>query len=401
MKILYIHQYFRTPEEGGCLRSYHLAKGLVELGHEVSMITTHNLHKGNEKIAGIDVHYLKIPYGNEMGFVRRIWAFLRFVFQTKRLTRSLNRRYDLAYVMTTPLTTGLLALHVKKKYDLPFYFEVGDLWPEVPIKMGVIKNPILKRLLYRFEKRCYFESQKVIALSPAIRNHIEAHTPETKVHVVPNFSDIDFFEPDQKLQQFTEHNPLKIAYIGTFGTANHLSSLLKVAAACLEKNIPVSFTLMGNGADFSRISHSSKKLSNLKVLPFGNSAKVKAVLEAQDAVYVSFKNIEILNTGSPNKFFDGLAAGKLIVLNFGGWVRDLVDKHRCGFYHDPEDPLSFVRKIEVFIKQPDLLLQYQKNARAMAEQYYSKALQVQKLAKILSNEKHLSLNDSEVYILTA
>ena len=42
MKVLYIHQYFRTPDEGGAIRSYYLAKGMVDNGIEVELITSHN-----------------------------------------------------------------------------------------------------------------------------------------------------------------------------------------------------------------------------------------------------------------------------------------------------------------------------------------------------------------------
>jgi hypothetical protein len=33
---------------------------------------------------------------------------------------------------------------------------------------------------------------------------------------------------------------------------------------------------------------------------------------------------------SANKFFDGLAAGKPIFLNHGGWMQDLVLINKCG-----------------------------------------------------------------------
>ncbi|MEQ8470211.1 MAG: glycosyltransferase family 4 protein [Marinoscillum sp.] len=401
MKILYVHQYFRTPDEGGCLRSYHLAKGLVEAGHEVTMITAHNEHSGIKNISGIKVQYLKIPYGNHFGFVRRIFAYISFVQKSIKLITKLGGKFDLAYVMTTPLTTGWIALHVKERYNIPYYFEVGDLWPEAPIKMGAINNGLVKKWLYSFEKKCYFEAQRVVALSPAIRNYIEANSPETKVHVLTNFSDVSFFEFHRKIHSFSDTNPMKVGYIGTFGAANHLDYLVNVAKACLEVELPVHFTLMGEGAQYKTLKKLSLELPNLRVLPFGNSELVKEVLEAQDAVYVSFKNLEILNTGSPNKFFDGIAAGKLIILNFGGWLRSLVDKHDVGFYHDPNDPKEFVRKIKVFLADTKLLGRYQNNARNLAERYYDKDLQVQKMLKMLRNEKHLSVSDSEVYILTA
>ena len=401
MKILYVHQYFNTPTEGGCIRSYHLAKGLVDAGHEVTMITGHNHKSGLEIIDGINVHYLKIPYKNQFGFARRMWAFYQFVQRSKKAIKKLNQKFDLGYVMTTPLTTGFIALFIKSHLHIPYYFEVGDLWPEAPIKMGAVKNELLKKWLYQFERKCYTEAQKVIALSPAIRNYIEATCPQTKVHVVTNFADIDFFEKSRKLQKFNHQNPIKVGYFGTFGPANQLSSLIAAAKACEEHEIPVHFTLMGTGKEAALIQDLSSELSNVSILPFGSANEVKEVLEEQDAVYVSFKNLEILNTGSPNKFFDGLAAGKLIIINFGGWIRSIVDKHKCGFHHYPNEPMDFVRKIEAFIKEPALLDTYQKNSRDLAESYYSKDLQIKKLLKILENEKHLSVSDSEVYILTA
>ncbi|MEQ8239159.1 MAG: glycosyltransferase WbuB, partial [Cyclobacteriaceae bacterium] len=70
MKILYVHQYFLTPEEGGCTRSYYLAKGLVKHGHEVTMLTASNTRKGQQTIEGIDVRYLPVKYDNSFGFVK-------------------------------------------------------------------------------------------------------------------------------------------------------------------------------------------------------------------------------------------------------------------------------------------------------------------------------------------
>jgi glycosyltransferase involved in cell wall biosynthesis len=401
MKILYIHQYFKTPEEGGCTRSYHLAKGLVKQSHEVTMITAHNQLKGEKDVDGIKVLYFRIPYANHFGFIKRVYAYISFVRKTLAKAHKIAANYDLAYVMTTPLTTGIIALKLKSRHQLPFFFEVGDLWPDAPIKMGAINNRLLKNLLYKFENKCYQESEKVIALSPAIRNYIESSDIRSKVHVITNLSDNEFFESNIKMQSFGVHNPFKIGYFGTFGAANDLISLLRVARLAHSQNLPVHFTLMGDGAQFEMIKYSAASLKNMTILPFGNSHKVKEVLEYQDAVYISFKNIEILNTGSPNKLFDGLAAGKLITLNFGGWVRNLVERNECGFYHDPQYPEEYLMKLQEYMDDPAKLRIAQGVSRALAEKYYDKNLQVNKLIKILNNEQRLNVSDSEVYILTA
>ena len=85
MKIIYIHQYFKTPQEGGAIRSYYLAKGLVDDGFEVEMITAHNESTyRNVSIEGINVHYLPVPYDNGMGFVQRVLAYIKFIQKSKK-----------------------------------------------------------------------------------------------------------------------------------------------------------------------------------------------------------------------------------------------------------------------------------------------------------------------------
>ena len=77
MKILYIHQYFVTPEERGGTRSYWIAKELVKCGHEVVVITSRSSIKGYErkKIEGIDVLYLGNNYNNYMSKWQKVKSF--------------------------------------------------------------------------------------------------------------------------------------------------------------------------------------------------------------------------------------------------------------------------------------------------------------------------------------
>lgn len=400
MRILYIHQYFKTPEEGGSTRSYYLAKGLVEAGHEVTMITAHNGEKETKHIKGIEVHYLSVPYDNGYGFIQRLHAFYRFVQKAKKEAKKIGK-HELAYVMTTPLTTGFIATYLKRELDIPYYFEVGDLWPEAPIQMGVIKNKFLKKWLYSLERTFYFEAEKVIALSPAIRNYIEKVSPNTRVYVIPNMADCSFFEPEYSVGDYSETNEFQITYCGAIGKANHLEFYLEAAKICKEQQLPVHFNVIGYGSEMKRLRNATKRQNNVSFHPHSSKKCVKNLLAQSDAVYVSFKDVEVLGTGSPNKFFDSLAAGKLTIVNFGGWIKNIVEKNKCGFYHDPHCPASFVRKLNVFLHSPELLAKYQKNGRKLAELYYEKDIQVTKLLKILNNEYKFERNESEVYILTA
>ena len=71
MKIIYIHQYFCTPDEPGGTRSYWFAQELVKRGHHVVMITSTNAahpSAGRVEIDGIDVVYVKNEYSNYFFF---------------------------------------------------------------------------------------------------------------------------------------------------------------------------------------------------------------------------------------------------------------------------------------------------------------------------------------------
>jgi glycosyltransferase involved in cell wall biosynthesis len=82
--------------------------------------------------------------------------------------------------------------------------------------------------------------------------------------------------------------------------------------------------------------------------------------------------VKILETGSPNKYFDALAAGKLTVVNFGGWIKDEIEKVECGIYVDAKDADDFVKKIKPFVDNPSMLKTFQCAARKVAEEKYSR-----------------------------
>lgn len=406
-RILYIHQYFKTPQEGGAIRSYYLAKGLVEKGFEVEMLTSHNeaiYTKAN--IDGINVHYLPVRYKNEMGFIQRIWSFIKFVRLAKKYAKNIEN-VDKAYITSTPLTVGAIGLWLKRKRNIPYIFEVRDLWPTAPIELGAVKGAPLKKYLYNLEKKIYRESEKVVALSPGMRDWIKKVCPEKEVFMIPNMADCEFFKKelkDPKLVEFYHANtPFVITYLGSIGKSNHLEFLLDIAQESKKQHLNIDFKIVGHGSQLSQIKLNAylKKLSNVEFIGHQNKEGVRRILNVTDATYVSFADIPVLATNSPNKMFDSLASGKLTIVNSQGWTKELVEQYKCGFYADPNSPKEFIDKLKPFLSEKEKLEAYKNNAREIAEKLYSKRLQIEKIAKVLSNESQIKVNENEVYILTA
>lgn len=376
MRILYLHQYFRTPEEGGALRSYYLSQALLQAGHTVELITAWNGPAYKTLwVEGLKVHYLPIPYANKFGFLARLRAFLQFSYQSTKLAFSLPNP-DLCFTTSTPLTIGLPAWLLKKFRGVPYYFEVRDLWPEAPVQLGFIRNPVLKKLLFWAEKVLYRNATKIIALSPGMVAGVKKQEKRVPVHLIPNLADCIYYQPVFRQRQHPSE-PFHICYIGTLGKANRLAFLLEAAAALQRAGLEqVNFTLAGTGAEENALKEMAQKLQ-LKNVTFAGHltrSQVQQLLQRADATYTSFDQIPVLETNSPNKFFDGLAAGKLSIVNTRGWLQELVEENNCGFYADPLNPGDFVARLRPFIQDPALLKSYQQNARHLAESQFSRTL---------------------------
>ncbi|WP_194775478.1 glycosyltransferase family 4 protein [Pararhodonellum marinum] len=406
-RVIYIHQYFLTPEQGGAIRSYHLAKGMVEAGIEVEMITAHNSPDYDYRvIEGIKVHYLPVRYEHEFGFLKRSFAFLKFVRESKKLIKKIPRP-DLLYITSTPLTTGIIGLWAKRKFALPYIFEVRDLWPEAPIQVGVIRQAWVKKSLYRLEEKIYQHALKIVALSPGIKNHIKLKAHQTPVYLVPNFSDTNFFTPTGKSKALLDKFGLKpvftITYTGALGRVNALQDLLGLAKSSQKMGYSCQFVIMGKGALEKELKakSSNEGLDNVKFISFGNKQKVKEILSLSDMAYISFEHLPVLKTNSPNKFFDALAMGLPVLVNHKGWVYDLVSKNGVGLFADPAVPEKAIKSMQSFIQSPGQLQEMQKKARELAVHYFDKETAIMKTLHILDPASFKPGFKDEVYILIA
>ncbi len=380
MKVLVLHQYFKTPLTGGALRSYYLARALADNGITTVVITTHNASTiKKEIIEGIEVHYLPIPYDNRFGFFKRVSSFLKFIWSIVQEAGQFKDA-DVCYAISTPLTIGIAAIWIKLRYKIPYYFEVGDLWPDAPVQLGIIKNPVLKLVLYKLEKSIYKRADAIVALSEAIKQEIQQKGTEKKIHVIPNMADTDFYKPEPKRPdleaKFSVQNKFVVSYIGTLGLANGLEYVIDCAEASHQAKLPVHFLICGEGAELDKLKQivEQKVLTNLSFIPVQNREGVREVMNVTDAAFVSFKALPVLETGSPNKYFDALAAGKLIIVNVKGWMKEEIEQSQCGVYVGSNNAQEFVSKITPFINNPGQLKVYQTEARRLAETAYSRKM---------------------------
>ena len=391
LKILILHQHFKSPQSGGAIRSYYLAKALVERGHRAVVITTHNEKEyRHENLEGIEVHYLPVAYDNRFQFYARSWSFIKYLFGAIRLAGKF-KDFNYCYAISVPLTIGIAAMRIKSRYKIPFIFEVGDLWPDAPVQMGVINNFFLKQSLYSLERLIYKNAHALVALSPSIKDAIDKKVPGKNIYMVPNMADTSFYKLEAKHadleEKFDVTGKLVVSYIGALGVANGLDYFLECARASQKAELPVRFIICGDGAMSDHLKKISQQLqlNNLSILAFQNREGVREVMNVTDASFICYKPVAILETGSPNKYFDALAAGKLIIINFGGWIKNEIEESRCGFYLDPNRPTDFVIKINQVLTDKNKLQAFQIASRKLAERKYSREQLCKEFIAIFTN----------------
>ena len=391
MKVLILHQHFNTPAEGGALRSYYLAKALLEHGYQPVVITGRGKGSREEvNVEGIEVHYLPVAYDNSFGFWKRAISFLQYVWLSTQHAGSI-KDVKICYAISAPLTVGLAASCIKFLHKIPFIFEVGDLWPDAPIQMGFVRSYFLKSILYKVERFIYSDAQSIVALSEKIKSGIEKRTRNKVIHVIPNMADTEFYRPETKdpllQRKLNTDGKFVVSYIGAIGLANGLDFFLECARASQRAGQPVQFILCGDGAMLESLKRVAQQyqLSNFSIIPFQSREGVKEVMNVTDASFVCYKPLPILETGSPNKYFDALACGKLILINFGGWIKDEIEKEGCGCYINSRQPAEFVATVQTFIDSKQQLEQYQAASRRLAEAKYTRRMLSEKFAGLFAS----------------
>lgn len=393
MKVVYLHQYFNTPEMAGGTRSYEMARRLVAAGHQVELLTTWREPTDKREWfvteeAGIRVHWLPVAYSNSMPYAERIRAFLRFSWQSARRAASLGG--DVVFATSTPLTIAIPGLYAAWRRHIPLVFEVRDMWPAVPIAVGALRNPVAVWLARLLERVAYRRAAHVVALAPGMAEDIVAMgIPREKVTVIPNGCDLDVFAHDVSFRSPREEFDWLAArklvlYAGAVGRANGVEYLVRLASDVTRLDREVRFVVFGEGAekDAVRTFAQAQGLLGRVFFMFDPVPKRELVrwLHAADIITALFTGPRVIwKDAVQNKFFDALACCKPIANNFDGWQSRIAEEAGIGFILDPDDTVSAARRLLLALHDEEWLRSVPDRARRLAESRFERSLLAGKL----------------------
>jgi len=400
MKMLYLHQYFKTNQSSGGTRSYEFAKFLGDQGIDVHVITgipSEPLDHENIKVTSTGT-----AYNNKMSKSRRILSFLDY--NRKAFFKGWkDKEASIIFATSTPLTIGLPAVLLAKMRKKKLIFEVRDVWPDVPIALGYINNKLLIKFLRIFEKWIYNNAAHIIVLSDGMhQNLINKGVPKEKLTTIENMANLYLYDEAREKKespspkdhenpeiegkyQSGEEKIFTCIHPGTMGHVNGLDFVLDAAKITLSKDPEIHYLLIGDGKQKDHLKNrvQKEKIVNVTIEDAKPKAEVvENILSADVGLMCVDNQYKILEDNSANKFFDFLAAGLPVLINYGGWQKRAIEENHCGKATlTPEDMAEEILSLK---KDSKRLQTMAKNARALAEEKYSDNIAKEKLLQIIN-----------------
>lgn len=392
MKIVYFYQYFSTPKGSWGTRVYEFAKEWVKKGHEVTVVSSVYSKSDlsatklieDQYFEGIHVKVLNIRIDNKQSFFKRIWSFA--AYSVLSCYYALSLKADVVIASSGPITVGipgLIARYIRKR---KLVFETRDLWPEGAIELGIIKNPIIKKLSYWFEKRCYLASSYIITLSPGMTQNIKNRFGLYNVNDVTNAANIPLFSHPVIFNESIVKAKKYAVYTGNIGMVNN-SYWLFEAARYLKQigRDDIVILLIGEGQQREELERKAKEEGVSNFIRIGLMPKNELVGYVQNAIasLVPLKGTPVLDTSSPNKFFESLAAGVPVIQNTQGWMKDFLLKYEVGYTLNPNDHEELANRLIWMDDNPEIITSMGAKALVIAKKFFDKNYLANKMLNIL------------------
>jgi putative colanic acid biosynthesis glycosyltransferase WcaI len=382
-----------------------LCEGLITYGHEVSVITAFphyenfriwNKYKGklveHSRYRDMDVVRLYVYAPGNKSMVNRLFSYVSYNALAAMAGASSRSRWDVILCPNGSFFSGLSAWFIGKLKAAPFIYNVQDLYPDVPIRAGQLRNRYAIAALKSMEAFMYRKAAHITVISPTMRDSLLSKgVPPEKITVIPNFVDTDFIRPLPKKNDFSLRHGLAdkfvVTYAGNLGYVYDLETLLD-AASLLSKQKDVIFLIVGNGVAKPALEKkaSELKLANVRFLPFQPREDLPWLRASSDVQVSLYKN-GAANDSFPSKIYEIMASGRPLLASSEGQsgIENLVQDVECGVCVRPGDAEQLAQAILHLHCNSSLRETMGRHGRQYAEEHYSKNAAVMRYHELLEN----------------
>lgn len=342
MRVLIVSQHF-WPEH---FRVNDLADGLVERGHEVTVLTGSPNYPGGQFFKGYGLfnkpesrHGVKIlrvpliPRGSGRS-LRLILNYLSFMVSATLVGPFLCRgRFDLIFVFqVTPVTVGIPAAFLRRLKRAPILFWVLDLWPESVTAASKFKAPWVIKGIDLLVRYIYRRCDRILYTSKGFASSIQGRgVAPSRLSYFPNW-----VEPVPEVvgaPPVDLPTGFRILFAGNVGEAQDFGTILD-AAEHLRDHPDIQWIILGEGRQWSWVKEQvqARGLSSCFHLLGRFPADTMPSFFAQaGALLVTLKRDPVFALTVPGKVASYMSCGRPILAALDGEGAAVITEARAGF----------------------------------------------------------------------
>lgn len=303
------------------------------------------------------------------------------------------KKYDVAFVDSTPPIQGLKMPLIKWLKRKPTIYNVQDIFPDSLVGTGLTHEGSLIWKIGRIvEKITYRYADKIIVISEDFKKNIMAKgVPEDKIVVIYNWVDqnkvVDVPREENKLFDAygLDRSKFYITYNGNIGLTQNMDMLLDVAKELQEEYEDIHFVLVGNGAYLDEVKRkvADQQLENVHLLPFQPYEDISHVFSLGDASLVISKPGVGANS-VPSKTWSIMSASRPVLANFDeNELKTIIENNHCGIFTKAGDKDAFKESILTLYNHRELCKEYGHNGRKFVLDNLTREVGTQKYVDVI------------------
>lgn len=304
-----------------------------------------------------------------------------------------GKEADLLLVSSTPPILGATTALIKKHRNIPFVYDLQDIFPDSLVGTGLAKKGgLLWKIGRVIENFTYKHADKIIVISEDFKKNIMAKgVPEDKIVVIYNWVDqnkvVDVPREENKLFDVygLDRSKFYITYNGNIGLTQNMDMLLDVAKELQEEYEDIHFVLVGNGAYLDEVRHkvAEQQLGNVHLLPFQPYEDISHVFSLGDASLVISKPGVGANS-VPSKTWSIMSASRPVLANFDeNELKTIIENNHCGIFTKAGDKDAFKESILTLYNHRELCKEYGHNGRKFVMNNLTREVGTQKYVDVI------------------
>lgn len=353
--IVLIHRYFHpdTPPYAAILRE--IALGLGEAGHRVTVLTCQPSYNrsvvsrapSSEQLAPLVTVRRWPVLDDRTSAVRKalnlVWFCLRVALSVPRLGR-VDR---VMAASTPPVVLARVASWVARVKGAEFVYHHQDIYPEVAVCGGQMKEGLRARLLRRADASTDRRASRVVVLSGDMATLIASRGADpAKIAVINNF---DPWRASDGPGAGTPSERLRVVYAGNLGRFQNLDTVFSTLVA-LKGDDRLEFHFIGNGPLRGRLEEivASEGLAHVHAHGYLQPERLAHVLRCETDVGLVTLTPGVVQAAYPSKTMSYLRNGvPVVALVESGTdlVREL-ESYGAGWAASPDQPGALADVLE-------------------------------------------------------